>query len=381
MHILVSGAGVAGLALAVDLSALGHRVTVVERSSHLRVNGSPIDIRGDAIAVAGKMGLLSQIRDSQIHSTDQMAFVDADGTPIVRVPMEQANDSDDDLEIAREDLMDILAGAASGSGATICFKDCVGALTDDGEGVDVQFLSGREERYDLVLGADGLHSAVRRLAFGAESGYIRHLGFYGALFDLPRESRPEGLSPVYNVPGHAAAILRVKDNAIGLLGFHSGPLDYDYHDLGAQKKIIADAFAGITAWKVPQLVEAARDDPECYFDSISQIHMPGWHAGRVALVGDAAHCSALLSGRGTSLALTGADFLAEELERSDGDHSAAFERYEARQRPYVEFAQASVGQGAALLIPASWEEINARNELIKAVSQGDRPAVRNSPDD
>ena len=367
MKILVSGAGIAGLACALDLGARGHDVTVVEYARHLRLKGTPIDIRGDAVEVVGRMGLLATIRAQRIRMSELLQFVDNTGEPVARIPMAEVSDSGDDIEIVREDLVHILAGALPDT-ATIRFGDSVDSLTDDGAGVDVHFESGRTERYDLVLGADGQHSAVRRLVFGPERDYLRHLGVYIALADLPGEARPDRVSSMYNVPGRMAGIARYKDKALATFTFRSEPLDHDHHDLDAQRKILVDAFAGHTSWKIPQLLDAARADPELFFDSASQIHMPSWHRGRVALVGDAGYCAAFLSGRGTSLALTGAWFLAEELERCGMDHRAAFERYEARQRPYVTFAQDRVGQGRDRLIPATWDAIEARNERLRTAS-------------
>ncbi|MCX4598028.1 monooxygenase (plasmid) [Streptomyces sp. NBC_01340] len=218
------------------------------------------------------------------------------------------------------------------------------------------------------MGADGLHSVTRRLAFGPERDYLRHFGLYVALTDLPTEARADRTSPLYNYPGHLASIARYKNKAFGVFLFRSGLLDYDYRDLDAQKKILLDAFAGHTEWKIPQLLDAVRADPEFYFDSVSQIHMPTWYRGRIALIGDAAHCAALLSGRGTSLALGGAHFLAEELEDAGGDHTVAFERYEQRQRPYVEFAQNSVTDGGELIVPSTQEAIDARNARLQAIA-------------
>lgn len=367
MNVLVSGAGVAGLALAVNLSARGHQVTVVERSSHFRVNGSPIDIRGDSLQITEKMGLLGQIKDNRVRMSELSQFVDSNGDTIASFPADEASDSPDDVEIAREDLANILA-AALPSEVTVRFLDSLDSIADDGAGVDVHFVSGLAERYDLVFGADGQHSGVRRLAFGPESDYLRHLGLYVALADLPEQARPDRMNPMYNYPGHLGGIARYKDKALAVLMFRSALLDYDYHDLGAQKKILTDAFAGHTEWKLPELLDAARRDPELYFDSVSQIHMDTWHKGRVALVGDAAHCAALLSGRGTSLALTGAYFVAEELGKSGGDHTSAFENYETRQRPYVTFAQASVGTGGATMVPETQEDLDARNERVRAMS-------------
>jgi 2-polyprenyl-6-methoxyphenol hydroxylase-like FAD-dependent oxidoreductase len=365
MKILVSGAGVAGLASAINLGTRGHDVTVVEYGRDLRFSGSPIDIRGDALGIADRMGLLTTIRAQRIDTTELAQFVDADGRPVAAAPIEEASDSPDDVEIAREDLMRTIADAVPDPDV-IRFGDSVEELTDDGDGVDVRFRSGRTDRYDLVIGADGMHSAVRRLVFGPERDYVKHLGVYIAYADLPGEgSRPDRVSTLYNVPGRMAGVIRFKDRALAAFMFRSDWLDYDHHDLVAQKKLLADAFTDVTSWRVPELLDAALADPALFFDSASQIHMPSWHRGRVALVGDAAHCAAFLSGRGTSLALTGAWFLAEELDRAGGDHTVAFERYEARQRPYATFAQESIGKGRETLIPATWEDIEARNERLR----------------
>jgi 2-polyprenyl-6-methoxyphenol hydroxylase-like FAD-dependent oxidoreductase len=366
MNILVSGAGVAGLAQALNLGSRGHRVTVIERGGHFRVNGSPIDIRGEALGIAEKMGLLDRIREQRVRMTERSVFVDRDGEPIVQVPLNETGDSADDVEIAREDLANLLAGELPAE-TIVRFHDSVTALADDGAGVDVRFASGASDRFDLVIGADGLHSAVRRLAFGPERDYLKYLGCYVALGDLPSSGvRDDGINPIYNFPGHMAGITRYKDKALAVFMFRSELLDYDHHDLDAQKKILLDAFAGHAEWKLPELLDAAREDPELYFDSASQIHLPAWHSGRVVLVGDAAHAASGLSGRGTSLALTGTWFLAEELERANGDHTVAFARYEDRQRPHVHKGQASVGAGAELVLPGTWEAIHARNERLLA---------------
>lgn len=363
MNILVSGAGLAGLALALDLGRHGHHVTVVERASHFRVNGSPIDVRGDALDIADRMGLLGQIKENRVHATELSMFVDAEGRELGQMPVNEFDDTDHDLEIAREDLAQIMLDALPAS-TTIRLREHIESLADDGAGVDVRFASGGAGRFDLVLGADGQHSAVRELAFGPERDYLVHQGLYIALAALPGAERADRFNPVYNFPGHMATIWRYKNKALAGFAFRSELVDYDYHDLDAQKKIVVDAFAGHTEWQIPELLDAALADPEFYFDSVSQIRMPGWHRGRIALVGDAAGCATLLSGRGTSLALTGAWFLAEELERAGGDHTAAFERYEIRQRPYVDFAQNSVADTSELLVPSSWDSINARTRRI-----------------
>lgn len=370
MKILVSGAGVAGLALGRDLGMRGHHLTLVERADRLRGNGSPIDVRGDAIEVAEKMGILPAVRDARIRMTEQVHFVDENGAVVGRLP-DDIGDSSDDIEIAREDLARILADALPET-VDLRLSESVNSIAEHDDRVDVEFASGNSESFDLVLGADGMHSAVRRLVFGPEQDWIRHLGLYVAITDMPGEgdADAERINPMYSYPGHLAGIARFKDRAIGLLMFLSDPIDYDYRDVEAQKNILFDHFAEGRSWKVQTILEAVRADPDIYFDSVSQIHMPTWHRGRVALVGDAAHCASPLAGRGASLAMTGAQFLAEELERSKGDHVTAFPRYEARQRPYVDFAQGTVKGGSALLVPPTQEAIVARNQLLQPVAAG-----------
>ena len=368
MKILVSGAGVAGLSLARDLGMRGHQLTIVERADRLRGNGSPIDVRGDAIEVAEKMGILPAVRDARIRMTEQVHFVDENGAAVGRLP-DDIGDSSDDIEITREDLARILADALPRT-VDLRLSESVNSIAEHDDRVDVGFASGTAESFDLVLGADGMHSAVRRLAFGPEQEWIRHLGLYVAIIDMPGEADAdaERINPMYSYPGHLAGIARFKDRAIGLLMFLSDPIDYDYRDVEAQKNILFDHFAECRSWKVQTILEAVRADPDIYFDSVSQIHMPTWHRGRVALVGDAAHCASPLAGRGASLAMTGAQFLAEELERSNGDHVTAFPRYEARQRPYADFAQGTVKGGGALLVPPTQEAIVARNQLLQPVA-------------
>ncbi len=367
MHVLISGAGIAGLASALALGTRGHDVTVVEYARHFRLEGTPIDIRGDAIEIVDRMGLLEKIREQRLRMSESSQFVDGDGEPVARVPVAEISDSDDDIEILREDLVRILADALP-EAVAIRFDDSIQTLTDYGGDVRVRFDSGRTGRYDLVLGADGQHSAVRELVFGPEQDYLRHLGVYFALADLPGEAWSDGANSIYNVPDRLAGIFRYGGRTVAVFQFRSEPLDYDRHDLDAQKRIVFDAFAGYRSWKIPRMLDAVHADPEFFFDSASQIHLPSWHRGRVVLVGDAGYCPAFLSGRGTSLALTGAHFLAEELGWCGDDHTAAFERYEARQRPYVTFAQESVNGGRSHLLPATWAAIAARNKRLQAAS-------------
>jgi 2-polyprenyl-6-methoxyphenol hydroxylase-like FAD-dependent oxidoreductase len=368
MNILVSGAGIAGLACALELGSRGHDVTVVEYGSGLRFAGTPIDVRGDAIEAADRMGLLAKIQQKRVRMSELTQFVDGRGEPVARIPLADINDSDDDVELLREDLVAILADALPDT-AAIRFGDSIETLTDDGAGTDVRFASARTGRYDLVVGADGLHSVVRALVFGPEDDFVRHLGVYFALADHPGEPGFEGVNSIYNVPGRMAGVIRYGGKAVAVFQFRSEAIDYDHDDVVAQKKILIDAFRGYRSWRIPELLDAVRANPRFYFTSASHVHLPSWHRGRVVLVGDAGYSPAFLSGRGTSLALTGARFLAEELERSsphEADCTGALARYEDRQRPYVTFAQGRVESGRDRMLPATWAAIAARNEALRA---------------
>lgn len=367
MRILVSGAGTAGLCAGIDLARAGHEVEVVERANHLRVNGSPIDVRGEAVETARSMGILDAVHGHRITMTEQTTFVDRSGAAVAALVMQEINETSEDIEIPREDLMNILRRVLPEQ-VDLRFEESIAALVDDGDRVAVTFASGREAAYDLVVGADGVHSAVRRLVFGPEKEFTEHLGMYVAIGDAPGQATPGNtrVTEILNLPGRFAGVARYRDKALALFEFRSEPIDYDYHDLGAQKRILAETFAGIEDWKVPELVKTAQDDPNLYFDAIAQIRMPSWHQGRVVLIGDAAHCATPMSGRGTSLALLGAWTLAEELTRHGNDLTAAFVAYEQRQRPHAAAAQEFARGGADLVVPATWEAIEARNARLRA---------------
>jgi 2-polyprenyl-6-methoxyphenol hydroxylase-like FAD-dependent oxidoreductase len=365
MRILVSGGGMAGLSAGINLGATGHDVTIVERANHLRVNGSPIDIRGDSLAIADKMGVLDEIRARQVDMSQRTCFVDENGDLVAALPLDDINDSPDDVEIPREDLAHVLRNALDPS-VTLTFGESIAELSDDGRGVDVRFASGNRGRYDLVVGADGMHSATRRMIFGPAQQYLRHLGFYVALAQLPDRTETGSANPMYNFPGHLAGIVDYHRKSLTVLMFRSPWIDYDYHDVAAQKQLLAEAFAGHDEWKVAELIDAARRDPELYFDSVSQIEMPSWHEGRVVLVGDAAHCASPLSGRGTSLAITGTWLLAKALTEHPDDLETAFTQYEHDQRPHVTYAQGTAAPGGDQLVPATQDAIDARNRILRA---------------
>jgi len=361
--VLISGAGIAGPTLAYRLARHGCHPTVVERAGALRSSGSPVDVRGRAVDVAEQMGVMARIRDAATDVT-ATSFVNATGRRVGRVnlrALQQAAGSRE-VELPRGDLASILY-QASRDDAEFLFDDAIVTLSQDEHGVSVTFDRAHPRRFDLVIGADGLHSAVRRLAVGPESGFVHHMGLYVATMRL------DGLDGLiergrevvmYNTPGRAVAIHPSRGDALAFFAFRSPAVpDFDPHDTAQHKRLLAAAFAD-GSWRVPELLDRMRAADDLYFDSVSQVRLRPWWHGRVALVGDAASCVSLF-GDGSSLAMAGAFTLAEELGASPGDHQLAFRRYEASHRTLVDPKQRNIARGASLLIPATRRGIVVRN--------------------
>ena len=364
MAVLVSGASVAGLSVAFWLEKAGHDVTVVERAPALRVAGSPIDIRGDALAVADAMGILGDIQDSRVPTSGREAFttwVDDQGHPIAVLPIEFATDSADDVEIARDNLIGILHGAI-GPNVEFVYDDSIVDVTDTGAAVDVALASGRTGAFDFVIGADGIHSTVREAVFGPESMFRRHLDTYTAFVDVPLGSGTPGESVTYNTPGRMFCITDFGVRTIGFMAVRTPEVAYDNRDVHDQKRVLIELMQGEQGWQAPFLLQSVADSERLYFDSVSQVHMPRWSSGRVVLIGDAAHAASLFSGRGTSLAMIGAHTLVSEMTKAGAAHDIAFTRYEQLLRPRVATAQEGVHEARDFMVPATESELRARNQ-------------------
>jgi 2-polyprenyl-6-methoxyphenol hydroxylase-like FAD-dependent oxidoreductase len=361
--VLISGAGIAGPTLGYWLARHGFHPTVVEHAAALRSSGSPVDVRGRAVEVAERMGVMPRIREAGTDVTG-MSFVNATGRRVGRIDLralQQAAGSRE-VELPRGDLAAILH-QASRNDAEYVFHDAIVALRQDEHGVDVTFEHAQPRRFDLVVGADGLHSAVRRLAFGPEADFVHHLGLYVATVRLDGlDGLLDGGREVvmYNAPGRAVAIHPSRGQALAFFAFRSPAVpDFDYRDIAQHKRLLAAAFQG-GGWRVPELLKRVQAADDLYFDAVSEVRVRPWWQGRVALVGDAASCVSLF-GDGSSLAMAGAFTLAEQLAASPGDHRLAFGRYEAQHRTLVDPKQRNIPRGASLLIPATRPGILARN--------------------
>lgn len=367
--VLVSGASVAGLSLAYWLRRHGFNPTVVERAPAPRAGGQAVDLRGAARGVVARMGVLDDVRRAHV-GTRGMSYVDRTNRRLTSMPADLLGDSGGaiaELEILRGDLVGILY-AATRDDVEYLFDDAVAEIAQGEDGAKVSFQRGQPRTFDLVMGADGLHSGVRALAFGEEPAFVRHLGAYASSFSVPNRLDLDGWELLYSAPGKTAGMYPTRQGttATAMFFFRSPPLAYDRHDLDQQKQLLANAFVG-EAWEVPRLLEAMWDASDFYFDSVSQVHMDHWSGGRVVLVGDAAYSPSPMAGVGTSLALVGAYVLAGELAAAAGDHHAAFARYEEELRGYVGKGQKLAKANAVGLVPRSRSQIWLRNQFLRAL--------------
>jgi 2-polyprenyl-6-methoxyphenol hydroxylase-like FAD-dependent oxidoreductase len=366
MDVLISGASVAGPALAHWLNRTGHRVTVVERAPAPRDGGYAVDFRGAAhLAVLERMGILPDIRQNATKM-GAMRYVDATGRTLATMP---ADVFSGDVEILRGDLSRILYDRTKDAVEYI-FGDSITALAQDGDGVHVTFAGGAARRFDLVVGADGLHSNVRALVFGAESRFRRDLGLHSAVFTTANHLGLDHTGLLHSTPGRTAGIYSARDNteAKAVFFFASNLLPdggYDPHDTAAQKKLLAEVFAG-SGWEVPRLLREMWPAPDFYFDANSQIRLDRWSTGRVVLLGDAAWAAGP-GGNGTGTAMVGAYILAGELHAAGGDHRVAFARYEQQLRDYVAGNQKQASGGAGFLAPGTRRRIWLRNQMFRTL--------------
>jgi 2-polyprenyl-6-methoxyphenol hydroxylase-like FAD-dependent oxidoreductase len=336
-QVLVSGASIAGPTVAYWLAQGGFEVTVVERAPAPRPGGQAIDIRGPALSVMREMGLLDRVLAMRTRLKG-MSMLDIEGKEISRTEertMSGGRLNSGDVEILRDDLAELLLGAGA-STVSYVYGDSIAALSQDDTGVSVRFERGSPRRFDLVIGADGLHSNTRHLVFGDEAAMMRPLGVALTIFTTPnlldlndwQLAFRDATSGYVIYPARGNTELRVN------VGFGIMPEDDVRGDVASQKALVAARCAHFGG-EIPRLIEAMRDADDFYFGALAQVRMPRWSSGRITLVGDAAYCPSPFTGQGTSLALIGAFVLAKELTRTPEDHAGAFARCEARMLPFV----------------------------------------------
>src|SRR6266581_82839 len=339
--VLISGAGIGGPALAFWLRRHGFAPTVVEVAAAPRPGGHAVDLRGAGREVVERMGLLDTVRAERVDERG-FAYADGRGRWTARMPADLFDGEGmvAEIEIMRGNLTRILYDATR-DGIEYLFNDQIAGLTEDGDGVKVTFASGTVRRFDIVVGADGLHSGVRRLAFGPEQEFVRHLGGYMAYFTVPDPGNLDHWFLMHGAPGGLVAGIRPENG-------------------GTAKAMLRAKFTGV-GWLVPQILAAMPGAGDFYFDSLSQVHLGQWYRGRTVLLGDAGYCGSPLAGLGTAMALVAAYVLAGELSATPDDHEAAFARYQDEVRDYVKQCQTLPPGGVKGFAPNSALMIRMRN--------------------
>lgn len=359
--VLISGASIAGPALAYWLQRYGFAVTVVERAPELRAGGQAVDFKGATHrTVLERMGVWEEIHRRQTGKTD-MVLTDAEGRELAVM---SGDFTGGDVEILRGDLAEIFY-ERTGDRCEYLFGDSVTALRETATGVEVEFENAPARTFDLVVGCDGIHSRVRALAFGPETDYVKHLGYYYCTAGAagwghdPNGPRQRNRSLAYSEPGRLA--VRGGNKAAHMYMFAADRLSYDRRDEAAQRRVLAEAFAG-AGGPVPAMMAELSGLDSFYLDSIGQVRMKGrYTAGRIALVGDSAYGNTL-GGFGTGLAVVGAYVLAGELALADGDHTAAFARYDELMKRYAKIAGNS--NAGRFLAPRTARGIRMRNWFL-----------------
>lgn len=360
--VLVSGASIAGLSTAYWMNQLGYKVTVVELANEPRIGGAAVNIGGNALDIARRMGIYDQLKANTL-TLEKWDFKNAadvtEGSMIVKDENELP--PNDEIEIEREKLVNILINVVKND-VEFIFNNSVTALEETKDGINVTFKNDSQRTFDLVFGCDGLHSGVRKIWFGHEAEYAHFLNHYFSLTIVNKLLIQQNTAQMYNVPGKVI-MLNAYNNKTDIVFcfFSEKEIPYNYRDTAQQGNIIAEQFSG-QSWRTAELLDEVQQAKTAYFDKFCQIKMPSWTKGRVALVGDAGYCASPAAGMGGSLALIGAATVADALKKNIGNFEVAFQEYNQHLRPFIEDVQASaVTMLSHYLIPRTKEAILERN--------------------
>lgn len=367
MKIAINGAGIAGPALAYWLRRSGHEVVLIEESPRLRRGGYVIDFWGIGYDIAERMGLLARVR-ALGYQVQEVRFVDRHGHRRGGFPTAVIHrlTSGRFTSLRRSDLAATIYRALDDKVETI-LGDSVARIEDEGRRLRVGFEHAAPREVDLLIGADGLHSRVRQLAFGPDAAFEVSLGYHVAAFEIAGyRPRDELVYVSHGIAGRQISRFSLRDDTtLCLCVFRDDYLPTASPSTGEERKaVLRHVFAGV-GWEAPQMLAATEQVGEIYFDRVSQIRMNRWSRGRTALIGDAAAAVSLLAGEGTGLAMAEAYVLAGELHDCGGDHTEAFARYQARLMPFLERKQASAARFASSFAPTTALGVTVRNLVTR----------------
>jgi 2-polyprenyl-6-methoxyphenol hydroxylase-like FAD-dependent oxidoreductase len=367
MRVAIQGAGVAGPALAYWLERSGHEILLIEQAPQFRTGGYIIDFWGVGYDIAEKMGILPAVLEAG-YQVRELRIVDDRNRKIAGFATSLFRKATHDrmTSLPRGDLAHAVYQAISDRIETT-FTNSITALDEHDSGIVASFQQGDDREFDLVIGADGLHSGVRKLVFGPEGQFEKQLGYNVAAFNVSGYRPHEDLVYVsYAIPGRQVSRFAMRgDRTLILFVFASQFLAGEEPRDGHQRKRAVHEIFADAGWECPQILAAMDDLDDIYFDRVSQIRMPRWSQGRVALLGDAAACVSLMAGEGTGLALTEAYILAGELARAGGDYTKAFACYEERLRPLLATKQKSAAKFASAFAPRTRFGLWFRNQMTR----------------
>ena len=367
MKVAINGAGVAGPALAYWLHRNGHEPTLIERAPSFRTGGYVIDFWGVGYTIAERMGILPELLKAG-YRFRELRLLDDRGRKVGGFPTDVfwRLAGGRFTSLPRGDLAATIYRTIEDRVETV-FDNSVSGIDEMDDCVRVSLEHGPTRDFDLLVGADGLHSAVRRLVFGPEDRFEKRLGYRVATFEVDGyRPRDELVYVAHASPGRQIARIALRDDRTMFLFIFRAELMPGSEPSGpAETRAVLRSVFGGTGWESERILEAMEDVEDIYFDRVSQIKMNRWSSGRVILIGDAACAVSLLAGEGTGLAMTEAYALADELERASGNHLAAFESYEQRVRPFVEGKQKAAESLAASFVPRTPLGIWARNQATR----------------
>ncbi len=372
MRVLISGAGIAGPTLAYWLARYRFTPTILETAPRLRTGGYVIDFWGAGYDVAERMGLLPEI-SGKGYVVQEVRAVARGGQRLAEFRSDAFSRMTHGrfVSLPRGELAASIFGKIEGNVETI-FGESLDCVEQTEKGVNVTFQSGERRQFDLLIGADGLHSRVRQLVYGEQSGFERYLGYKVAAFEIKGyRPRDELVYVMYTQVGQQVVRFAMRDDRTMFL-FTFADEDIAVVDtVEAQKRVLRERF-GASGWECPEILQALDSCNELYFDRVSQIQMDSargmWTRGRVTLVGDAAYCVSLLAGQGSALAMAGAYILAGELHRAHGDYAAAFRRYQDLFYPFVLHKQKAARRFAGTFAPKSNFALFLRNQIFRLMA-------------
>ncbi len=368
MRILISGAGIGGLTLAYWLHKTGHTPVVIERASSIRTEGYMIDIVGSSWDVANRMGLVPQL-NAHAYPIEEMDFVDSEGQISVRLPVRKLfralNITERSLTLDRRDIVETLYHAVQ-SDVEIHFGTSLTEICQSTHGVEVNTTGEQlDDTFDLLVGADGIHSNVRKLAFGDEKQYADYLGYYVAAFYVQAvTARPENICAIHVEPNIQFGIYPLSAERWLVIPIYKSA-DEGHIPPDQRLAVVRSHLRGL-GWIVQDVLDQLTPDTPIFLDTATQIKMPEWSCNRVVVIGDAASCPTFISGQGAALAMAGAYVLTEELNRKD-DVQDAFARYERRLRPHVNRIQRKAQKFAPNFVPGSKLHMAINNWTLRLI--------------